>query len=58
MTQPSTTQPLLANGGQSKPISYNIGLLLERVDGHGLSLPERFQALEELIPAQQYAIPP
>jgi HEPN domain-containing protein len=41
---------LLALQGHDYPRSHNIGLLLDLLASHGMSLPERFEALESLTP--------
>jgi HEPN domain-containing protein len=41
---------LLALHGHDYPRSHNIGLLMDLLAGHGMPLPERFEAVEALTP--------
>lgn len=41
---------LLALHGHDDPRSHNIGLLLDLLASHGISLPERFEAVQNLTP--------
>lgn len=41
---------LLAVHGHPYPRSHNLGLLLDLLASHGISLPERFEAVQSLTP--------